>query len=214
MKVFVDTSALLAILGSQDRWHDEAIAIYHELGETADLVTTNYVAIESIQLVRRRLGVAATRDLLDRHLPIIATLWVDEATHRVAAGAYRPDGGPSIVDHVSFEVMRQQGLSIAFAFDRDFQNHGFTSASVTGNGPRHWLREAPAPYGTDMSDVVGVAEVARRAGRSVNTIQSWRRRHADFPRPVVTLGAGPIWNWAAVEEWIATRALSREISRV
>lgn len=51
-------------------------------------------------------------------------------------------------------------------------------------------------------DVVGVAEVAIRAGVSRNTVQKWRERHSDFPGPIATLAAGPVWSWEAVERWL------------
>lgn len=31
----------------------------------------------------------------------------------------------------------------------------------------------------------------------------WRRRHAHFPAPVVTLGMRPVWDWLAVDRWLA-----------
>lgn len=50
-------------------------------------------------------------------------------------------------------------------------------------------------------DIVGVAEIAVRTGATVNTVHSWRRRHPDFPAPLVTLAMGPVWLWADVEPW-------------
>jgi hypothetical protein len=70
----------------------------------------------------------------------------------------------------------------------------------------------PAAYVTGSAaspDLVGVAEVATRSGHPVNTVQSWRRRHADFPRPVTTLATGPVWAWDDVEHWIASRSPAR-----
>lgn len=32
---------------------------------------------------------------------------------------------PSLVDFVSFEVMRERGITTAFAFDDDFRRQGF-----------------------------------------------------------------------------------------
>ena len=53
------------------------------------------------------------------------------------------------------------------------------------------------------TDLVGVQEVATRAGVAVATVHSWRRRHGDFPEPVARLASGPVWRWSDVEAWLA-----------
>ncbi len=49
--------------------------------------------------------------------------------------------------------------------------------------------------------LVGVAEIAERAGVAKATVMSWRRRHSDFPAPVVILAGGPVWDWRVVDAW-------------
>jgi hypothetical protein len=52
------------------------------------------------------------------------------------------------------------------------------------------------------SDLVGTAEIAQRLGvRDHNVVNTWRRRHGDFPAPVVILSAGRVWSWPDVEAW-------------
>jgi hypothetical protein len=58
-------------------------------------------------------------------------------------------------------------------------------------------------------DLVSVSEIASRSGRSINTIQSWRRRDRGFPEPVVILAAGPIWDWETVARWMRDRNAGR-----
>jgi predicted nucleic acid-binding protein len=96
----------------------------HERGET--LTTHNYIVVETSALVRQRLGAAAERALHDDVLPVIAMEWVDHDLHNSAvtallAGRRRA----SLVDWVSFELMRKRGIGIAFTFDRDFRLQGF-----------------------------------------------------------------------------------------
>jgi predicted DNA-binding transcriptional regulator AlpA len=50
-------------------------------------------------------------------------------------------------------------------------------------------------------DPVGAQEIAERVGVQRDTVWKWRRRYPDFPKSV-TLNMGPVWNWAAVMEWI------------
>ena len=203
---FVDTSALLALLDDTDAHHLDAAATMRGLDSMTELVTHNYVVIETIALVRRRLGSDVERRLFDDLLPVIRVVWVDAPTHRAAFASYRARGrSASLVDHVSFEVMRATGLEVAFTFDTDFEAEGFKLATASPSVPRR-LSETPATYAAPAPpDLVSIAEISARAGRPINTIQSWRRRHRDFPAPLAQLAAGPIWAWSDVKAWIDVR---------
>jgi uncharacterized protein len=206
--VFVDTSAFQAILDAEDPNHEPAASIFPALVRDDLAFTHNYIHVEAEQLIRRRLGAAAASRLLEEILPAIKTIWVDEAMHAEAVNALVGRGrASSLVDAVSFVVMRSLEVDTALAFDADFQREGFRLPPVQDPG-RHTLSEMPAPYGSipDSGDLVSVSELASRSGRSVNTIQSWRRRHADFPSPNVELAAGPIWLWGDVSAWIDRRS--------
>lgn len=214
MKVFVDTSAFLALLDEDDLHHREAAATFRSLTETVELVTHNYVHLETLAITRRRLGPAAVAQLTDGLFPMIRTVWVDESLHQVALAANRAGrGAVSLVDRVSFEVMRREGIGVAFAFDRDFEAEGFGRPTITiAARETRRLTESPAAYGSgapSASELVSVAEIAVRANRPINTIQSWRRRHDDFPEPMVSLAAGPVWRWPVVEAWIQGRGPAR-----
>jgi hypothetical protein len=52
-----------------------------------------------------------------------------------------------------------------------------------------------------VPDLVGRAEIAARLGTSVGMVDVWRRRHADFPAPLVKLASGPVWEWLSVVQW-------------
>ena len=210
MSVFVDTSALQAALDLADPNHAFAAAVFDRLLGVEDLVTNNYIHVEAEQLIRRRLGGAAAKNLLEDVLPALRTVWVDEATHaeavRVLSGSGRSS---SLVDQVSFLLMRRLDINVALAFHSDFAREGFRLPRLPHDPPRHTLSEPRATYTapSDTVDLVSVTELAERSGRSVNTIQSWRRRHADFPSPNVELAAGPIWLWSDVRTWIEQRTL-------
>lgn len=204
-RVFIDTSALLAALKDEDPNHDVSITgIAAAIGDR-NAFTHNYIHVEAEQLVRRRLGAAAATRLLEELLPAIETTWVDPQIHDEALAALAGKGrAASLVDEVSFVVMRNEGTETALAFDADFERAGYRLPDVSR---RHTLSEAPAPYSTSSAaDLVSVSELAARSGRSVNTIQSWRRRHSDFPAPNVELAAGPIWLWGDVSAWIDRRS--------
>lgn len=128
MTVFVDTSALFALLDSNSDEHRSATRAFVRLVEQEDLVSHNYVALEAIALVHRRLGADAVTDLLLELLPIIEMHWIDQPMHAALVEGWLADVGPrvSFVDRVSFEIMHSRGIATAFAFDRDFQRAGFS----------------------------------------------------------------------------------------
>jgi predicted nucleic acid-binding protein len=69
----------------------------------------------------------AVNTLCSDLLPVIRTLWVDEATHRSAVHAHLASARRrlSLVDCVSFEAMRRASLRDAFCFDPHFTEQGF-----------------------------------------------------------------------------------------
>jgi predicted nucleic acid-binding protein len=126
---FVDTSALYALLDEDDRNHRSAAGWLSGPGrDPAELLLThNYVLVESAALLSRRLGSIAVRALLERIVPALLVVYVDELLHRNAVAAYLAGirRRPSLVDWVSFQLMRERQLVQAFAFDRDFLSEGF-----------------------------------------------------------------------------------------
>lgn len=64
---------------------------------------------------------------------------------------------------------------------------------------------APDFPGEMMMALVGVAEIAERAGVQPSTVHAWRTRHDDFPDPIASLKAGPVWRWASIERWLRVR---------
>lgn len=128
MSVFVDTSAFFALLDASDERHE---ATKHAFGrlQRERLLTHSYVVVESEALVRRRFGAGAARDLLEKTLPVVAIVWVDADLHRAGVTAILSAGSRrvSLVDCVSFELMRRERIDAAFAFDRHFAEQGFTT---------------------------------------------------------------------------------------
>lgn len=126
MTVFVDTSALYGLMDADDPAHPRLTAALEGL-EGASLLTHNYVVVECIALVGRRLGARFVRRLVLDALSAVEVHWIDESTHRSAVSAVlgSRSGRRSLVDFTSFEVMRLQGIRTALAVDRDFVDAGF-----------------------------------------------------------------------------------------
>ncbi|MBA2342902.1 MAG: type II toxin-antitoxin system VapC family toxin [Thermoleophilaceae bacterium] len=124
---FVDTSSILALIDADDEHHEAAAAAFASLLPDEHLITHSYVVVETAALVHRRLGTGLVRRLLDDLVPLLETVFVAEQLHARAATAYLDTlrRRSSLVDHVSFELMRERGIRRALAFDRDFRSQGF-----------------------------------------------------------------------------------------
>jgi len=85
------------------------------------------VLVETIALTQRRLGLKAVRALRDELFPVLDVEWVDAGAHAQAFAALVTAGrrSVSLVDHVSFELMRRHNIRRALAVDRHFEAHGF-----------------------------------------------------------------------------------------
>ena len=128
MIYYVDTSAFLAILDADDKNHISGKQQWTELVlAEATLVCSDYVLIESLALIQHRLGLAAARVFHEDIFPLLTIQWIDEPIYRAGMAsvltAARRD--LSLVDCISFEVMRRLGIQSAFAFDKHFHEQGF-----------------------------------------------------------------------------------------
>jgi predicted nucleic acid-binding protein len=128
-RVFVDTSAAYALLDAGDASHARARRAFGLLrAREAVLMTTSYVLVETCALVTRRLGLAALRDFRENLAPLLDVSWVDATVHDAALDLLfeRRRSGLSLVDAASFVVMKRGRLDEAFAFDRHFEEEGFS----------------------------------------------------------------------------------------
>lgn len=124
--IFVDTSAIFALASERDSRHREARRLFDILLRSERrLITHSYVLSESMALLHRRLGrsVALAVAVEARRFEVE---WVNESLHDAAVDALAgAAGGVSLVDQVSFLVMRRRAITEAFAFDGDFAAAGF-----------------------------------------------------------------------------------------
>ena len=128
MRIFVDTSAFLAVIDRDDRFHVRAFQVWErQLSAGTALITSNYVVLETTALIQNRLGWSAVSLLHNDVLPAVRQVWIQPDIHRRAVAALlaarRRD--VSLVDYTSFELMRQAGIHTVFTFDRHFAGQGF-----------------------------------------------------------------------------------------
>ena len=128
MKIFIDTSAFYALLDRDDDNHEAAKNAWAKILTAENtLVTSNYVLVETFALMQNRLGVAAVRAFQEDLLPILNVEFVNLETHRSGTSALLAASkrSLSLVDCISFELMRTLGIKSAFAFDAHFKEAGF-----------------------------------------------------------------------------------------
>ena len=139
--IFVDTSALYAVLDRDDQNHPLAKSTWATLLREDDaLIVTNYVVVETTALVQHRLGMEAVRLLCGDILPALDVHWIGEDEHLHAQNALLAADRRkvSLVDCSSFHVMRKRMVRTAFAFDPHFREQGFDvlPSAVTGDDDR------------------------------------------------------------------------------
>ncbi len=128
MVIFVDTSAIYALLSAGDVNHGAAKAQWLRwVDSSIKFVVTNYILLETSALVQRRLGMRSFRQFHDLLLPTMSVFWISEKIHRQAVqmllAADRRE--LSLVDCTSFVVMNELSIQMAFTFDRHFVQAGF-----------------------------------------------------------------------------------------
>lgn len=128
-RVFVDTSGLFALLVASDANHSKAKRAFQVLEKRrASLVTSSYVLVESYALLLHRIGFGAVRAFREDFAPLLEVVWVDAELHEGALDLLLERGlrRMSLVDVVSFLVMKSQNIDEALAYDRHFEREGFT----------------------------------------------------------------------------------------
>lgn len=132
MIIFVDTSAFFALMVSNDSMHDRAKRIYDYFStQEVPLVTSSYVILETIALLQRRISLNAVSDFQLKVQPLLDVVWVDADWHGRAMQRLlaQNDRDISLVDSLSFELMDAMDLTVAFAYDRHFEENGFRLAT-------------------------------------------------------------------------------------
>jgi predicted nucleic acid-binding protein len=128
MSVYLDTSALFAVLDADDEMHPMARQEWErELNAGETLHTSSYVLVEISALLQRRIGMDGLRAFTTDILPVINVIWVDEGIHRSAYHALLVSSRRDVilVDCTSFEVIRRLDIDQVFCFDAHFSEQGF-----------------------------------------------------------------------------------------
>ena len=129
MKLFVDTSAFVAVADHADQFHSAAAAFVDILPESVQLITSNYVLDEMITRLSLTVGAEVGARAVER-------IWgderyrihtVDRAVEEEALRRLRKyaDHRLSFTDCTTLVLLERQGIERVFAFDNDFRKLGY-----------------------------------------------------------------------------------------
>jgi uncharacterized protein len=127
MMIFIDTSALCALMDADDRNHERARDAWAQwLDQPIQFLTSSYVLLESLALIQHRLGIQAARQFDEELLPVLRVHWIDAELHAIALKMVLAIGQRdlSLVDCTSIELMRRLGYRTIFTFDRHYPELG------------------------------------------------------------------------------------------
>lgn len=132
MRLFLDTSAFVAIEDLDDANHRRAVEFREKIrrGNTPfrTLYTSNYIIDETLTLLRFHCGLhvaVAFRKSLETS-KVVGVLWVTEALEKAAWDIFekRSDKDYSFTDCTSFALMDAEAIRNAFTFDEHFSQQG------------------------------------------------------------------------------------------
>ena len=131
-EVFADTGYWIAMIRDNDALHEVVISLAQRLQTyrivTSEMVLTEFLGYFSKQgYYWRALASDLTRDILDD--PSIEVVEQTSNQFREALLRYtaRLDQRWSLIDCANFLVMEERGITEALAYDRDFEQAGFTA---------------------------------------------------------------------------------------
>ena len=130
--VFADAGYWIALWRPRDALYERAITVAEDLGAVT-VVTTQLVLIEALDAMagagefRRQFAVQMVREL--EQDPDVEIVPQTDAQFQAAVERYggRPDQRWSLTDCSSFLVMEERNITEALAYDRDFEQAGFTA---------------------------------------------------------------------------------------
>ena len=133
-RVFIDTSAWVALFYEDDAMHDEALRIMDAIkARRHKLLISDYIFSESVTTVLARAGHRTAVTVGDYILSskVLDLVWLDESL-KIKAWDYfkkHDDKAFSFTDCTSFVLMKEMNVTKFFSFDDHFKQAGFVEFS-------------------------------------------------------------------------------------
>lgn len=128
MRVFVDTSAFYALADEDDKNHPQAKAAYKDLLKNDQLITSDYILLESWFLISHHLGKDAALKfwdgLISGNIEMVDLDFLTRQRAREIINEY-PDQSFSLVDATNFALMEKEEIEKVFTFEPNFWIYRF-----------------------------------------------------------------------------------------
>lgn len=126
--IFIDSSAFVSLVVEKESFHSKAIQ-WWEYNKGKTLVTSNFVVAETLGWIRHRVG-KSQAVTLGTFLFSTKGLIIEQIKLLDQQNAWKlfqeTDGrGISMIDCMSFVLMKRLKIKEVFTFDRDFHTLGF-----------------------------------------------------------------------------------------
>ncbi len=130
MRIFVDTSAWLALDDKHDRYHNKAVAKSSEIKrQRIEIITSEYIIDETITLIRYRVSHQAAvifgDSLLNSSIVRIVDVTDEDRIKTWEIFKKYEDKELSFTDCTSFVLIKNLRLQKVFTFDKHFKQMGF-----------------------------------------------------------------------------------------
>lgn len=134
MKIFVDTSAFIALTNKSDKYHIKAKNFVTKLKMPYEFYTTNYILDEAITRIRMYVSHNSACKFGDRIFKskLYKIYYIDKEIEKEAWSLFQKykDKLFSFTDCTSFVIMKKFNIYNAFTFDKNFQQMGFNILPV------------------------------------------------------------------------------------
>lgn len=130
-RIWVDSGALVAVAQPGDQYHQRAVAMLRRQGRAGVRWTSSVMVLAEFHTIAmRRRGSAAARAWIDSLLADPRWEWLDVNAALVSEATANwlgrfQDQSFTLADAVSFELMKRERITQAFAFDEHFVTAGF-----------------------------------------------------------------------------------------
>lgn len=136
MRLFIDTTAFVALEDEDDENHEAALSFREKIKQEKTafraLYTSNYILDEVLTLLRLRISHRAAVIFGEtvKRSKLVRTLQVTTYTEEKSWEIFKKyaDKNFSFTDCTSFAIMEQEAISTAFTFDKHFQQFGLQTA--------------------------------------------------------------------------------------